>query len=131
VRNRIQVILVLAAWFLATGSQWDFAQLFAWGRMFAGYSQEMSVGAAVQKTFSGETCAICRAVQKAKRTQEQNGAKTPAAKFAGKLLDLFPVTIGTRVSAPPATRQEFCEIERVMRGQGRASPPLPPPRGQA
>ena len=46
-RRKFSLVLTLAAWLLATGSQWDLAQTFAWGRMIVTYSQTMSVAQAV------------------------------------------------------------------------------------
>jgi hypothetical protein len=128
VRQRIQVILVLLTWFLATGSQWDLAQVFAWGRMFAGYSRQMTVGAAVQKTFSGEMCPICRAVQKAKQEQESKNTKTPEAKNPGKLLDMVPLRTSAVVISPVRQTIGLLAPDQEWTGRARATPPTPPPR---
>jgi len=127
-RHRIQILVVLVAWFLATGCQWDIAQVVAWSNMFAGYSKDMTVTAAVQKTFSGEMCPICRAVQKGKQAQEHDGAKTPEAKTPGKLLDVCPLIATTRIAQPRVTALAFFAAVAPMFGQARATPPLPPPR---
>ncbi len=119
---------MLFAWFLATGCQWDVAQLVAWGNMFTTYVKDMTVGAAVERTFSGEMCPICRAVQKGKQDQERNGGKTPDAKTPGKLLDVYPLIAATRLPPPSSERQRFVATDLVALGQERASPPLPPPR---
>ncbi len=127
-RHRVQILLVLSAWFLATGSQWDVAQVFAWGRMFAGYSREMTVAAAVEKTFSGEMCAICRIVRKAKQEQDAKGAKTPEARTPGKVLDVCPLVASTRVFSPARQAIGIVPAQRMMAGRDRMAPPLPPPR---
>ena len=130
VRHRIRIILVLFAWFLATGAQWDLGQLFAWGRMFTSYSQDMNVGTALEKTFSGEQCTICRVVQKAKQQQDHGGAKLPETKLAGKLIDLCPLLAATRVAIPRTLPHAFARCEFTLAGKGRAAPPTPPPRGE-
>lgn len=129
--RRVQTYFILFAWLLATGCQWDAAQLVAWGRMFAGYSHDMSLVAAAEKTFSGEMCDLCRAVQKSKRTQDNNGTKTPGGKIAGKVLDLFPLTPGAAIVSPARESEGFVVTAVSVTGEGRASPPSPPPRGRA
>ena len=58
--RRLQLIAVLLAWLLATGSQWDGAQVFAWGKMVATYSRTMPLTAAVRLTFTpGNECDVC------------------------------------------------------------------------
>ncbi len=113
---------------MATGSQWDLVQVVAWGKMFAGYSEEMSLSAAAKKTFSGEMCGVCQVAQNGKKQQESNGDKTPQAKSPGKVLDLSLLTSSTPVLSP--IREAVGTIAAVMfpDGRGRSSPPSPPPR---
>ncbi|PTY00135.1 hypothetical protein DB354_02270 [Opitutus sp. ER46] len=127
-RRRLQVILAFLAWFLATGCQWDVAQLVAWGNMFSGYVTQMTVGAAVEKTFSGEMCRMCRAVQQRRQEHERNHGKTPGARASGKLVELYPPLHAAAV-VPPATQHlRYSTAASPMLGRGRACPPLPPPR---
>ena len=128
VRQRIQISVVLFAWFLATGSQWDLAQLVAWGRMFAGYSQAMDVRAAFQKTFSGEMCPICKAVQNGKQAQDAAGSKTTEAKPLGKALDLCPLAGVAYFLSPARGQVGVLPTAVALIGRDRAEPPSPPPR---
>jgi hypothetical protein len=126
-RQKISVILVLAAWLLATGSQWDVAQTFAWGRMVATNSRSMSLGQAVQKTFSGEMCSLCLAVQQAKQQQDADQAKSPGGKLPGKVL-LIGVP-GTLVYLSPAPLcAGLTSAVPAPLSAGRSAPPSPPPR---
>jgi hypothetical protein len=84
--------------------------------------------AAAQKTFSGEMCDMCRAVQKGKQAQESNGAKTPEAKFAGKLIDLCPLSVAAKIVSPVRAVVGLVLVPQQISGEGRASPPSPPPR---
>ena len=126
-RQKVSLILTLSAWLFATGSQWDLVQTFAWGRMIAGYTQEMSLPAAVKKTFSPETmCELCHAVADAKQSSESD-AGIPGAKTVGKILSVCapdraaflkpsPTCLGILAAfSPPASAD-------------RAAPPSPPPR---
>ena len=126
--QRLKIIAIVTAWFLATGSQWDLMQVVAWGRMFAGYSEEMTLSAAAKKTFSGEMCSLCHIVQDGRKQQESNSEKVPQGKIQGKALDLCPLSVATVVFTPH--REQVGTIVAVLDydGLGRASPPTPPPR---
>ena len=123
--RRFQIGSVLLAWLLATGSQWDCAQVFAWGRMIAIYSRTMPLAEAVRLTFTpGNECDVCLAVGEAK--EQQNSPTTPAAKAPGKILLVFQpvpviVIVVPEFSPWPSDGQ-------TMLGASRASPPVPPPR---
>ena len=117
---------IFAAWFLATGAQWDLLQAVAWGGMFAGNLGSMSAGAALRRTFSPEgRCRLCQAVSSAKRDVAQNAtpdAKVPAKMvvFASEEIELPP----PRVHRRTPERRDFFPPDRA-----RARPPVPPPRG--
>ncbi|MGH7959564.1 MAG: hypothetical protein ACREH8_21500 [Opitutaceae bacterium] len=127
-RQRLKLFFMFFAWFMATGSQWDLAQVVAWSRMFAGYSQDMSLSAAAQKTFSGEMCDLCQVVQKGKQAQDTNGTKAPELKVPGKLLDLGPISAGTTTFSPVRKTVGIVAVTIAPAGRGRAAPPSPPPR---
>ncbi len=115
---------------MATGSQWDLAQVIAWGRMFAGYAQEMSLTAAVQKTFSGTKCRLCEVAQRGKQQQEENADHVPLAKAAGKMFDLCLLTNATSLYSPESDPASYAVWVPSSQGRGRASPPSPPPRAE-
>jgi hypothetical protein len=113
---------------MATGSQWDLVQVIAWGRMFTGYSNEMSLTDAAKKTFSGELCSLCQVAQDGRKQQESGGDTAPPAKSVGKMIDLCPLTTTTPVLAPRNGNVGRIADFLVSDGRGRACPPNPPPR---
>jgi hypothetical protein len=121
---RLKIIVILTSWFLATGSQWDFAQAFGWSRMFVRYAETMSVTAAVERTFSGETCEICRAVRRAKDSEQQGTPTTDVAR--AKVVLFCPATPGFVMTAPVPSVWSQCDVEPLS--AARAAPPVPPPR---
>jgi hypothetical protein len=129
-RRQASVILVLAAWLLATGSQWDLAQTFAWGRMITTYSNSMSFAQAVQKTFGGEMCSLCRAVQQAKQQQDADNARTVAGKVPGKILLVTAPANPVFLSPAPSCAGLTAAVSAPL-SAGRAAPPSPPPRALA
>jgi hypothetical protein len=131
VRQRLQIFSCVLAWFIATGCQWDLAQIVAWGRMFAGYSQEMPLTAAAEKTFSGEMCALCKAVQKAKQEQDASAPKSAPTKAPGKLLDAGPLAAVARVVSPVREVVGLIQPPAALTGRDRTPPPYPPPRAVA
>ena len=57
----------MLAWLCANGALLDLVQVFAWSRMFAGYTQTMTVGAALRETFDpAKPCELCLGVADAK-----------------------------------------------------------------
>jgi hypothetical protein len=124
-RQRLQLSALLLAWLMATGSQWDVVQVFAWGRMFASYSRTMSVESALRMTFQPDhMCSVCKMVKAAKQQQEQS--PMAPSKALGKILLVFaPVPVVIIASVPseqwPMGMKMMCSAER-------SAPPIPPPR---
>ncbi len=123
--RKLQISAVLLAWLLATGSQWDLAQVFAWGQMIANYSRTMPVSEAIRMTFTqGNECGICVAVDEAK--QQQDSPTTPATKAPGKILLVFQPVPVIVIIVPDSS--PWPSGGQTMLGASRASPPVPPPR---
>lgn len=124
-RRRLAIFSLLTAWLLATGSQWDFVQVFAWGRMFVGYSQTMSVGEALAETFDADKpCSLCCAVREAK--QQENKQVPPEHRLREKLVLVFQPTPQFVAEVGDAIRWP---VEKSsLSGRGRAEPAVPPPR---
>lgn len=123
-RRKLQILVVLSAWLLATGSQWDMLQVFAWGKMIATYSRTMSVKRAVVLTFTpSNLCEICQLVKTAKAQEDQarGTIKTPERPV---VIQVEPTLV---VSAPAVKAWLVCPDERDG-GCDRLAPPLPPPR---
>ncbi|MEI6590072.1 MAG: hypothetical protein WCO38_09040 [Verrucomicrobiota bacterium] len=124
-RKKLQHICILTAWLFATGAQWDIAQTFAWAKMFSSYSESMSVGTAIKKTFSGKMCALCKAVDAAK--QQQTATSLPSAGFGAKMIFVLqekPVFIFATANILRWSLSDsmYGSFEHV-------GPPTPPPRG--
>ena len=126
--RKLQLSLVLLAWLLATGSQWDLVQTFAWGRMIATKAQTMPLAEAMQRTFTpGYECPICKAVAAAKKQEAQShDATTPDAKAPGKILLVFQPTPTVIITAPDVS--PWPSDDQTSAGTRRAAPPTPPPR---
>ncbi|MDE3084597.1 MAG: hypothetical protein KGJ37_05175 [Verrucomicrobiota bacterium] len=124
-RQRLQLILLLSAWFMATGSQWDLVQTFAWGRMIVRYARVMPLSDAVRLTFTPTNlCGICELVKEAK--QQEDHAPNLAKKDFGKIvLVLLPAPV---VIAPTNILDEWRRNDAAALSAERASPPTPPPR---
>ena len=128
-RPKLSLILTLFAWLLATGSHWDMVQTFAWGRMIADYCGEMSLSAAVKKTFSADTmCPLCHAVSDAKKSADGDGT-TLDTKSLGKIVLVCP-PVGPIVIADSGTVGSRSAVRLTSFSRDRAKPPSPPPRGQ-
>jgi hypothetical protein len=123
--RRLAILSLLCAWLCASGAMLDLAQVFAWGRMFAGYARCESLAAAAKETFDpGKPCEICRAVSMARDAAAKH-APAPLSAGSEKMVMIFeraaPAVIlgvegswpGTEVAVAPARPGEV---------------PVPPPR---
>jgi hypothetical protein len=124
-RQRLQLSALLLACFMATGSQWDLVQVFAWGRMFATYSRIMPVESALRLTFKpGNMCSVCKLVKAAKQQQEQSPAAPLRAR--GKILLVFAPVPTVVIAAIP--NEQWPMGMKTMCSAERNAPPIPPPR---
>ena len=129
-RQKFSLILTLVAWLLATGSHWDAVQTFAWGRMIADYSREMTLAQAITKTFSPQTmCPLCHAVADAKQ-QESGNAAVPGAKTPGKII-LVCAPRAFVFSSPAPSYVGLIASALAPSSADRSPPPGPPPRALA
>lgn len=124
-KRRFQIAVVLFAWFMASGAQWDLVQTFAWGRMIATYSRSMPMLRAVKMTFApGNMCAFCKAVNEAKR--QENTPAVPGGKADTKLVLVFQPVPNVVLTTP--ARDGWSLSDRVPMSAPRSDPPTPPPR---
>jgi hypothetical protein len=73
VRNKIASLALACAWLCANGALLDAVQVFAWAKMFTGYTQTMSVATALQKTFDpAQRCEMCDGVAAAKESSREH-----------------------------------------------------------
>ena len=130
-RRRLSLISLLCAWLLATGSQWDLVQTFAWGKMIVTYAETMPLTDAVRLTFTPDNmCGVCEAVSEAKQQQADD---TLPGEPSGKLVKIplvFQASSDFVASAPAVLGLSPAALLE-MQGVARAAPPVPPPRGQA
>jgi hypothetical protein len=125
-RHRVQLCCVLLAWFAATGSQWDFVQVFAWTRMLTTYAQSMPISTAAELTFDADKpCALCNAVKSAK--QQQANTTVPGGNADQKVLLIFQPATALFYLASTTTRWSL--NEPVLLSADKSAPPTPPPRG--
>jgi len=128
VRRILCASCLLLAWLCANGAALDLMQVFAWGRMFAGYARQMPAEAALARTFDpAKTCPLCQAVQQARKAGREPGpAPTPNA--AVRL-----VLIAQELDAlkPPAVPSDRLEVISMCAAGRRDPVPVPPPRGAA
>ncbi len=128
-RRRLALLITLTAWLLATGSQWDLVQVFAWGRMLAINTQVLPLIEAAKLTFSPEgRCELCSAVATAKQQQE-NSAAVPGGKADAKILLAFEPAPSPVVAVPDFSPWSLSDP--LVRAMNRAAPSVPPPRAAA
>lgn len=122
--KRVHVIVVLLAWLMSTGAQWDLVQTCGWGRMIAKYAQIMPLAEAVKKTFGGELCGICKAVNDAK--QDEQNTPTKAGQTDAKFVMSVQSVSVLDISATESLKWSLSDLSG--RSFDRGAPPLPPPR---
>lgn len=125
VRRRLATTALVLAWLCANGALWDAMQVAAWGKMFAAYSESMSLPQALRETLDpSKPCAMCVGIAKAKdaAAKEVPGSdQSAAAKFVLALhVADAPVFANDRGRWVPSRLSEM---------PGRTDPvPVPPPR---
>lgn len=119
----LQVLVVVGLCILAVGAQWNLVQVVAWGRMIAGNSRTMGFSQAVQKTFGGEMCGLCRVVTKA--TQDDDQASMEPAN--GKV-DLFWQAAACQVCGRLPVDEDWMRVTELPFCLPRPEPLTPPPR---
>ena len=123
--RRVAIASLLFAWICANGALWDAVQVFAWARMFAGYTQTMTLADAARETLDpAKPCEICVQVAKAKETERRQVPQT-VERSAKKLVLACeaPVKFLFEI-APPEWREAPARVALV-----RTEPvPVPPPR---
>ncbi len=124
-RQKLALLMTLFAWLIATGSHWDLVQTFAWGKMFATYSQSMSYADAARLTFSpGNFCGVCEFVADASQDADEKSApgQSGSREIQLALGQISPVIV-PRLDPHQWSLSDF-ELPLTA---GR-SPPTPPPR---
>lgn len=125
--RRLPAILVLFAWLLASGAQWDLLQGFAWGRMVAHYQRTMPLAEAVRLTFTpSNLCDLCKIVADAK-TQGRADDTAPAEAGAKAKAPVAPAPTHLFVFSP-APAPDWPRERFEPPALARPAPPVEPPR---
>jgi hypothetical protein len=126
VRRKTSIAFLLLAWLCANGSLWEVVQVVAWGKMFARYTQEFSVGDALARTFdASKPCALCKVAQKGHNAASAN-EQTPASTGAtDKVLLAFHTTAPLVIVAPDFSWPGVTDDSSLTRTE---AVPVPPPR---
>lgn len=126
VRRKSSFVFLLFAWLCANGAVLDAVQVFAWGKMFAGYAQTMPLAAALRETFDpAKPCELCSAVATAKEDRGGRQAAAPASDAAVKIVLLCDATPEMTFAA---ARADWPEAFAFQAPSWREPVPLPPPR---
>jgi hypothetical protein len=125
VRRAFPTAALIFAWLCANGAIWDAAQIFAWAKMFTGYAQTLSLGAALAQTFdASKPCDMCVSVAKAKDLAQKQAPQS-IERAVEKILLACEVPARVVIEVPfaewpPArSRVALVRTEQV---------PVPPPR---
>lgn len=124
-RQKLALIMTLAAWLVATGSHWDLVQTFAWGKMFATYSQTMSYTDAARMTFSPDNfCGVCEFVADVSQDADDDSAPAKAGTREIQLAlgQLNPVIV------PRLDPHQWSHSDLALPEILGSAPPTPPPR---
>lgn len=125
-KTRLIPLCLLLAAFLAAGSQWDFIQVFAWGRMYARNVRALPARDALAETFNpAKRCALCRAVSAARESQENQSQPTGTKILKEIVLGLAPRSL---FLAHPVETTRLSSPDWATPEAERPSPPVPPPR---
>jgi len=122
--RRLGTLLMCLAMFSIAGGHWAVLQSVAWAGMLRDYSRAAGLGAAVEKTFSGEfPCPMCRKIADVQKKQEQSA---PILKVEKKA-EVFLVTHAVAL-VPPLPLWEFSAQSLRTPPPVLFAPPRPVPR---
>ncbi len=124
-RRLFAISSLACAWLCANGSVWDVVQIVAWGRMFSGYAETMTVSAALKETFNpAKPCKLCVRVNQGK-AQTRQQLPAPAERDATKMVLMLDATPAPVFANDPG-RWLSATFEIL---DERTDPvPVPPPR---
>ncbi len=123
----IATAALLFAWLCANGALLDGLQVFAWTRMFANYTQSMSLTAALRETFDpAKPCELCIGVSNAKENVRQVAVPAAMERSSDKELVLAlhtsaPLILTRAAERWPQSPARSCGIRAE-------DVPVPPPR---
>jgi hypothetical protein len=117
--------LMAVAMFSLLGGHWAILQAVAWSQMVRDFSQNVSLGVAVEKALSGEyPCALCKRVAEGRQREQQ----APLAKLEKQSVEIVPEP-ALVIARPVAGRFSYPPAVRVVLKERFDAPPRPVPRG--
>lgn len=123
--RRLASLSLLFAWLCASGVVLDVAQVFAWGRMFAGYVRTESIAKAARETFDpAKPCELCGAVSKAREASRGSAPAVPSA-GADKMVMILERSAPVVVLRPART---WPDVSPLLPEDRAGEVPVPPPR---
>ena len=104
------------------GFHWAFFQSLAWVGMVVNYSQDASLKEALEKTFDGKhPCALCKEIDKNKRSEKKAELLLPVSKFE------FLALRSQFIFTAPSSFWHLAAVQDYLKSLPR-TPPTPPPR---
>jgi hypothetical protein len=125
VQRKLATLSLLLAWLCANGALLDGVQVFAWAKMFAGYTQTMSVAAALRETFDpAKPCEMCLGVAAAKDTAKK---QLPASVENSTEKIVLALEAANKIVPAPAPEAwpPMATVAALSRSE---AVPVPPPR---
>jgi hypothetical protein len=125
VQKKAAIFSLFLAWLCAHGALLDGVQVFAWAKMFAGYTQTMSVTAALRETFDpAKPCEMCLGVAAAKDTAKK---QLPASVENSPEKIVLALVAANRMVLVPEL-ESWPPMSAVLAVSRSEAVPVPPPR---
>jgi hypothetical protein len=126
VSKRLSCICLFSAWLCASGALLDLTQVFAWARMFAGYSRTLPLReAAVMTMDPDKPCPICLAVRRAREAESRQ--QPPAMPSIVQKMPLL-AQVRNEPFVFHRDRPAWPDAPPARAPSWRAPVPVPPPR---
>jgi hypothetical protein len=124
-RKSASIAALLLAWLCANGVMLDAVQVFAWAKMFSGYTATMSTADALLATFDpAKRCELCVGVAQAKDATEKN-LPPASARGTEKIVLVCDAPVPLVFVSPPTDWPAALASAAPVRTE---PVPLPPPR---
>jgi hypothetical protein len=125
VRKPLSIAALLLAWLCANGVLLNAVQVFAWAKMFSGYTATLSTADAFLATFDpAKRCELCVGVAQAKDATEKN-LPPVSARGAEKIVLVYDAPVPLVFVSPPIDWPAALASAGPIRTE---LVPLPPPR---
>ena len=123
--KRFSCSCLLLGWLCASGALLDTIQVYAWARMFIGYTRTMSLAeAGIQTMDPDKPCPICLAVRRAREAEQRKQPAVPPTSVVKTLL----VQVQNEPLILPVVRPEWPDAKLATMASWHPPVPVPPPR---